>query len=176
MFLQSCPCKAFLSRLVLLNVRCNKRLMSTPRQLAGTGSGSQLTADSGAAEPGEEGQRRRRDGDRPTEEELHIHRLHREACEVRPGTSRHQLKQSLSTVKKEIHQGWTAQLHLYPDTVLDTPPSGLQYYCCISTVISEKNKNSMSLKSSTASIVIYSLWREAPGDPHNNIAYKLGAI
>lgn len=97
MFHQKCPGKAFVSRLILLHVRFNKRLvtMSVPnlseessKRLRSRGrsqisaGGSEADLAGGVTSSGTGG------GSDPagrefTEEEMVIHRAHREACEVR---------------------------------------------------------------------------------------------
>lgn len=100
MFQHNYPAKAFVSRLILLHVQLNKRLvtMSIPKlseesskRLRGS-SRSQISADSRGADLSEvvtscRGGEHHQGGREFTEEELTIHRVHTQACEVRGITS-----------------------------------------------------------------------------------------
>lgn len=96
MFHQKYPGKAFVSRLIFLHVQFNKRLVTMSlRTLSeessepppGRGRG-QISADStgavfGGGVTGDVGGDNEPAGRKFTEEEVTIHRLHREACEVK---------------------------------------------------------------------------------------------
>lgn len=92
MFHQKYPGKAFVSRLILLHVQFNKRLVTmsiralseeSPEPPPGRGRG-QISADrTGAGVCGGVTGDNEPAGRKFTEEEVTIHRLHREACEVK---------------------------------------------------------------------------------------------
>uniref|UniRef100_A0A3B4U7J8 Chromosome 1 open reading frame 53 n=1 Tax=Seriola dumerili TaxID=41447 RepID=A0A3B4U7J8_SERDU len=95
MFHQNHPSKAFVRRLILLHVQCNKRLvaMSIPmlseessKRLRSSSSSSvlQINADRSEADCRDAGTSSSVGGARNfTEEELAIYRIHREACEAK---------------------------------------------------------------------------------------------
>lgn len=117
MFHQNCPGKAFVSRLILLHVQFNKRLvtMSIP-SLSEEGSKRQrsrgrLQINAGRSEAdltngvtSSTGGGHDRAGGEFTEEEMAIHRAHREACEVRWSTAK-DLKSSGVQSDQRNHAG-----------------------------------------------------------------------
>ena len=89
------PGRAFISRLPFLCMRCNQRpvTMSVANASAGssgTGQCSERSADRSAAEPLAGSSSSSTEGENPppgrrfAEEELTIHNLHRQACQVNP--------------------------------------------------------------------------------------------
>lgn len=101
MFHQNCPGKAFVSRLILLHVQFNKRLvtMSIPNLSEEISKGLrsrsklQINADRSEADfndvvTSSMGGEKDLAGRKFTEEEMDIYRTHREACEVRWITSK----------------------------------------------------------------------------------------
>lgn len=90
MFHQHYPGTTFICRLILLRVRFNNRLVTmsiarlseeSSKQPSSRG-GSRINADSGAVTGGTGGEKDQA-ARKFTEEEMTIHRAHREACEVR---------------------------------------------------------------------------------------------
>lgn len=90
-FYQSYPCKAFVSRLILLHVQFNKRLvtMSIPKLSEESSkrprgrSRLQINADFTEVVTSSMGGENDHSGGKFTEEDMTIHRVHTEACEAK---------------------------------------------------------------------------------------------
>lgn len=94
MFQQNYPGAAIVSRLICLRTHYHSRsvAMSVPKLVRQSWSrgASQIGADSRGvcSTAGDEGHGQTQAGGQPTEEEMTVHRVHREACEVRSTTGK----------------------------------------------------------------------------------------
>lgn len=94
MFQQNYPGAAVVSRLVCLSTHYQSRAVATSVPMLGRQSSSRVAFQIGAesrgvcSTAGDGGHGQARAGGQPTEEEMTVHRVHREACEVRSTTGR----------------------------------------------------------------------------------------